>query len=368
MAINNIPLINLNGLKFNFIQGGMGVGISLSGLASAVSNEGGLGVIASVGIGSLKNLREENTYLGSYETINSQALRDEITQARRKTNGPIGVNIMHVLQNYSSLIKTAIDEKVEVIISGAGIPRDLPGYLSSNSKTKLIPIVSSRRVAEMIVTSWIRKYHYLPDAIIVEGPKSGGHQGYSFEELNNPEFVSNGLERRLSDVLDFLKSDEITAKIPVIVAGGVFYGGDIRKFNCLGATGVQMATRFVTTDECDADILFKQEYLNCTNEKDIVVIKSPVGLPGRAISNEFLEEVKAGKRFPISCDYGCLKTCNPCESPYCIANALGSAARGKLMDGFAFAGTNAWRCKDIVPVKQVVSKLDKEYNDNTRTF
>lgn len=355
----NIPLIELNDLKVKLFQGGMGVGISGAGLASAVANEGGLGVIASVG------LMESRGYSGNYVIESNRALRDEIRTARSKMNGNggLGVNIMHVLTNYSDLVKVALEENVDAIISGAGIPRDLPSYARElgNTHTKLIPIVSSAKLASMMCKSW-DKYNHLPDAIVVEGPKAGGHLGYSCEQLADSEFVSNGLESIVAEVIEAVKPYEIERKIPVIAGGGVFYGGDIKKFLTLGSAGVQMATRFVTTGECDADIRFKQEFLKA-NKEDIVIIRSPVGLPGRAIKNKFLEEVEAGMRTPIKCPYHCLKSCSPKDSPYCIARALVEAQRGQFENGYVFVGANAWRCKEdgIISVKNVFEKLNLEY-------
>ena len=216
----NIPLLEIGELKIKLIQGGMGVGISLAGLASAVANEGGAGIIAAVGIGAMKNRS------GSYSDINQEALREEIREARRKSNGVIGVNIMHALSDYKTLVKAAVEEKVDLIISGAGVPRDLPDYLNGKN-IKLIPIVSSAKLAGMICQSWSRRGH-LPDGIIVEGPKSGGHQGYSFENLANPEFVSSGLEKITSEVINLIKSNKETERIPIIAAGGIYDGGDIK--------------------------------------------------------------------------------------------------------------------------------------------
>lgn len=353
--VENIPKIKLGDLEFNLIQGGMGVGISMANLASAVANEGGAGIIASVGVGKLRGIS------GKYELANAQGLREEIRIARSKTKagGVIGVNIMHALSDYSSLVEAAVAENADIIISGAGIPRDLPSYLRSDSKTKLIPIVSSAKLAGMMCKAW-SKYDHLPDAIIVEGPKAGGHLGYSHEQLADPGFVSGGLEQIIPEVVQAVKPYETKNKIPVIAAGGIFYGGDIKKFIELGAAGVQMATRFVTTFECDADIKFKEAYLAC-KESDLRIIHSPVHMPGRAISNKFLEEVELGKKVPISCPYHCLKTCIPHESPYCIAKALVDAQKGIFNEGFVFCGYNAHLCREIVSVKQVFKDLDQEY-------
>src|SRR3989344_9374508 len=266
MVSTNIPLIKLgensgSELQFNFIQGGMGVGISQSGLASAVANEGGAGIIASVGLGALKGYfaelvrtnhyaisqayspeAKQEVYDQLYAISNQLALKDEIKIARQKSNRVIGVNIMHALTDYEFLVKAAIEAEADLIISGAGIPRDLPSYLNGG-KTKLVPIVSSARVADIICKSWQRLNH-LPDAIIVEGPKAGGHLGYSYEELANPEFVAHGLEKIVKEVIQVAKKFETSSKkIPVIAAGGIFYGGDICRMieNC-GAAGAQMAT------------------------------------------------------------------------------------------------------------------------------
>ena len=377
MTFNNIPQIKIGSLEINIIQGGMGVGISKHRLAAAVANEGGAGIIASVALclpddyateivrrktsefDSLSAEHKKILYEEAYILSNQLALRREIREARRKSNGVIGVNIMHALSNYASLVKTAIEEDIDMIISGAGIPKDLPSYLNGKN-TKLIPIVSSVRLAEMICKSWGRQGH-LPDAIIVEGPMAGGHLGYSREELANQEFVENGLERIVTEVVSAIKPFETDRRIPVIAAGGIYYGYDIKKFIDLGASGVQMATRFVTTFECDADEKFKQAYIDCKKE-DIRIIHSPVGMPGRAISNEFLERVESGERSSLNCTYHCLKSCNREEAPYCIAKSLVNAQQGKLLGGFVFAGLNAYRCKEIVSVKQVMEDLDIEYN------
>lgn len=351
----NIPLLEIGDRKIKLIQGGMGVGISGANLASAVANEGGLGVIAAVGLNDSKG------YTGSYKESSSGALIGEIKQARSKItgNGFLGVNIMHALSNYSELVQAAVEAEIDFIISGAGIPRDMPKYLTTDCKTKIIPIVSSGRLADMMCKSW-KMQGYLPDAIVVEGPKAGGHLGYSHEQLADNDFVEHGLERIIPEVIRAVMPYETERKIPVIAAGGIFYGGDIRKFLDLGASGVQMATRFVTTHECDADIRFKEAYLNCKKD-ELIIINSPVGMPGRAIRNRFLEEVAAGKRVPINCPYHCLKTCIPDESPYCIARALVEAKAGRFENGYVFCGSNAWRCNEIVSVKQMFEDINREY-------
>ncbi len=360
-------------LEVNIIQGGMGVGISLSGLASAVANCGGAGIIASVGLGPLKSYLEK--YGRDYIKANQVALRDEIREARKKSDGVIGVNIMHALSDYVSLVKTSVEENVDLIISGAGIPRDLPKYLNGKD-IKLIPIVSSARYSNLICTAWSKPGH-APNAIIVEGPKAGGHLAFKREQLDNPKYVENTLETIVKEVVE--QSKEFSRlhnlrEIPVIAAGGIYTGQDIKKALSWGAKGVQMATRFVCTDECDAHNNFKQAYLDA-NAEDLTIIKSPVGLPGRVIKNEFVEKIQAmektGEKYKFPCGFKCLKTCDFKKAPYCIANALVEAQQGDFSRGFAFAGTNAYKCTPetcldkngkFISVKTLTQRLSDEYN------
>ncbi|MCX7845069.1 MAG: nitronate monooxygenase, partial [Dictyoglomaceae bacterium] len=282
-----IPSLKIGDLvaRIPIIQGGMAVGISLSGLASAVAEEGGIGVIATAGIGML-----EHDFGNNFLEANIRALRKEIRKAREKTKGIIGVNIMVALTNFIDMVKTSIEEKVDIIFAGAGLPLDLPKYLTKESRTKLVPIVSSVRAARIIAKTWIDKFNYVPDAFVVEGPLAGGHLGFKKEELDDPNIT---LEERFKEVWKEIRvlEEKYDKEIPVIPAGGIFDGKDIVKFLKMGAAGVQMATRFVATEECDGDFRFKKAYLDAKKE-DIIVIKSPVGLPGRAIKNEFLESVE----------------------------------------------------------------------------
>jgi nitronate monooxygenase len=340
--------------KFPVIQGGMGIGVSLSGLAAAVANEGGIGVIATAGLG----LFEPDAYANYFEA-NIRALRKEIQKAREKTQGIIGVNIMVAVTNFADFVRTAIEEKIDIIFSGAGLPLNLPEYLKGSTHTKLVPIVSSGRAANIIIRKWTDKFNYVPDAIVVEGPKAGGHLGYKYDQLDDLNFA---LENILSDVLNVVNlfHEKSGIKIPVIAGGGIYTGADIKKFMDLGASGVQMGTRFVTTTECDASDAFKQMYINAS-EKDICIIKSPVGMPGRAIRNKFTMQVEAGEKIPFTCPYHCIITCDYVNSPYCIALALKNAHKGNLDNGFAFAGANAYRAKEIISVKELVKQIKKEY-------
>lgn len=336
------------------VQGGMGIGISLSGLASAVANEGGVGVISAAGIGML-----EADYYSNYLEANVRALRKEIQKARELTKGIIGVNIMVAMSNFEELVKTAIEEGIDVIFAGAGLPLNLPQFLTNACKTKIVPIVSSGRAARIIAKRWFEKYQYVPDAIVVEGPMAGGHLGFSLEQIDDSAFA---LENIVVDVINEMKVfEESAAKpIPVIAAGGIYTGADIYKFIKLGAAGVQMATRFVTTDECDASDGFKNTYIEAKKE-DIGIIQSPVGLPGRAIVNQFIRDIRSGAKKPFKCPYHCIRTCDYKNSPYCISIALMNAKKGNMQNGFAFAGANAYRAEKILSVRELISTLRKEY-------
>lgn len=332
----------------------MGVGISMSGLASAVANMGGIGIISTVGIGLI------NGHLGSnYRENNISALRNEIKKARKLTSGILGVNIMSVMSNFADIVQTSIEEGIDIIFSGAGLPLDLPKYRSENCKTKLVPIVSSARAASIICNKWKQNFNYLPDAIVVEGPKAGGHLGFKPEDLFDENYK---LENLLHDVLNVTKTvkEEHNKDIPVIAAGGIFSGYDMFKIMRIGASGVQLGTRFVATEECDASIEFKNTYINA-GEDDIKIIKSPVGMPGRTIFNQFLLEAEKGLRKPAFCNYHCLKSCNPKTTPYCIADALLSAYKGNFNNGFAFAGANVGKVFQISTVKIVFEELIREY-------
>ena len=340
--------------KIPIIQGGMAVGISLSKLASAVANEGGIGVIGAAMIG----MSEPDLYSNGQEA-NIRALKREIRRARARTRGILGVNIMVALTDYADLVKVSIDEGIDVIFAGAGLPLDLPGYLNSGSRTKLVPIISSERAAKIICKKWLSRFDYLPDALVVEGPMAGGHLGFKMEQINDPEFA---LEKIVPQVVEAVKPFEEAHQkdIPVIAAGGVYTGADIHKYLKMGAGGVQLGTRFVATHECDAALEFKQAYVNA-KAQDLVLIESPVGLPGRAVRSKFIEDVDLGMRKPFKCPYLCIKTCNYKESPYCISFALISAKRGNLNRGFAFAGANAHRVNEIISVKALIASLMQEY-------
>lgn len=336
------------------IQGGMGVGISMSKLASSVANEGGIGVVSAAGVGMFEEER-----IKDFNADNTFALTKEIRKAKEQTEGIIGVNIMVAMTNYKELVQSALDAEVDIIFSGAGLPLDLPALIKGNSHTKIVPIISSARAAKLISKRWISKYNYVPDAFVIEGPKAGGHLGFKEEQIDNNEY---SLEKIFIETKAVIESIEQThnKKIPIIVGGGIYTGEDIYKYMELGVDGVQMATRFVTTYECDASDAFKQTYIDAKQE-DIQLIKSPVGLPGRAIFNPYLKLVGEGKKHPFACPYDCIITCKKEDAPYCISLALYNAKIGKLSHGFAFAGTNAYLAKKIISVKQVFQSLLEEF-------
>lgn len=339
-------------IKTPVIQGGMGVGISLSGLASAVANEGGVGVISCAGLGLLYPKGK-----GSYPEKCISGLREEIHKARTKTEGIIGVNVMVALSNYADMVRTAIEEKIDVVFSGAGLPLDLPSYLTPESVTKLVPIVSSSRAAKVICDKWQKNYNYLPDAIVVEGPKAGGHLGFKKEQIQDQHYA---LEALIPEVVMIASSYKEQKQIPVIAAGGISTGEDIAHFMELGASGVQMGSIFVTTLECDASETFKEVYIH-SNPEDVLIIESPVGMPGRAIDGEFIHNVNNGLERPKSCSFHCIKTCDYTKSPYCIIKALYNAARGNMKKGYAFAGSNAFLAEKISSVKEVMATLEREF-------
>ena len=340
-------------IKLPVIQGGMGVGVSLSGLASAVANEGGVGVISCAGLGLIYHKSP-----GDYLSKCIYGLKEELRKAKEKTKGVVGVNIMVALTNYADMVKTSIAEKVDVIFAGAGLPFDLPSYLTPDSETKLVPIVSSPRAAKIICDKWKNNYNYLPDAIVVEGPKAGGHLGFKVDQISDENY---SLEHIVPEILQVASQYESEKKIPVIVAGGISTGEDILHFMEMGVSGVQMGTIFVTTEECDASPEFKKVFVDA-REEDLRIIQSPVGMPGRAIDGEFIKSVSEGKEVPKSCPFHCIKTCNYEKSPYCIVQALYQAARGNLKKGYAFSGMNVHLTQKISSVREVIANLKAEFS------
>ena len=337
------------------VQGGMGVGISLSRLAAAVAREGGIGVIAANAIGMT-----EADYYDDPVAANVRALRREIREARRSSTGLIGVNIMVAVDCFHRLLETAVEERADILFLGPGLPiKGIPVRAIRDAGVRVVPIVSSGRAVRLIYKAWEKHYDDIPDGAVVEGPRAGGHLGFKPEQIDHPDFQ---LERLVPEVVEALA--EFGARwnrpLPVIAAGGIFNGEDIHRVLERGASGVQLGTRFVATHECDADLRFKQAYLAC-REEDILIIQSPVGMPGRAIRGSFLEAIARGDKKVFRCPSRCLESCGAGKARYCISEALDSARRGDLENGFAFCGANANRVEAIVPVKQLIAGLKQGF-------
>lgn len=336
------------------VQGGMGVGISLSSLSSAVANQGGVGIIAANGIGMI-----EPDYFKDGRAANIRGLRNEIRKAKAQSDGIIGVNIMVALEDFQELMLTAIEEKVDLVVLGAGLPiKNIPVAQLHQAGVQVVPIVSSARAASLIFSMWKRIYHDVPDAIVVEGPKAGGHLGVAQKDLEDEAYSLETVVPQVKEVIAPYR-EEFDKHIPIIAGGGIFTGEDIYNIMNLGADGVQMGTRFAATDECDADIRFKEAIVACSQE-DIGIIKSPVGLPGRAIINGFLTSTTERKR-TFSCPWQCLAGCQAEESNYCISMALNNARKGNLKSGFVFVGSNAHRVLDIKSVGDLIGELKHQY-------
>ena len=335
------------------IQGGMGIGVSRSCLAAAVANQGGIGILSGVQMGFMEPDFRQNPH-----KANLRAMIAEIRKARLLSpNGIIGINFLVAMNHYKEMVRAAVEEGIDLIISGAGLPSDLPA-LVEGFKTKIAPIVSSGKAAQVISKLWERHYNRAPDMVVVEGPEAGGHLGFSPETLrgdSKPDLLAI-----VGDVIKALApyAEKAQRQIPVIAAGGIYNGADIARCIGAGASGVQIATRFIATEECDADIKFKQACLDA-REDDIVIIDSPVGMPGRALNNTFIKNLE-NKAEPIRGCYLCLKGCNPVVAPYCISNALISAVKGAVNDGVVFVGSNAWRLDKITSVKALMEELVQE--------
>ena len=355
------------------IQGGMGVGISLSSLAGAVAKAGGIGIISTAQIGF-----KDHDFGKNPMAANLRAIHSELKKAREKApQGVLGFNIMVATKEYASYVKEAVKAGADVIISGAGLPIDMPKFVAEaenenggsekkERRTMIAPIVSSVKSALVICRMWDRKYHTAPDFVVVEGPCAGGHLGFSREQLAElgadtdhvaETFDEPAYDKEIRGIIETVKSfaEKYKKHIPVITAGGIFDHKDVLHQFALGAEGIQAATRFVTTEECDADIAYKEAYINA-KEEDIVIVKSPVGMPGRAIKNKFLERVAQGPVKVERC-FRCLEHCNPAETPYCITKALINAAEGKIDEALLFCGSNAYRCEKIETVPEVMAAL-----------
>lgn len=332
------------------VQGGMGIGVSLSGLAGAVAREGGIGVISAAQIG----YREPDFTRNTIEA-NLRAIEKEIKKAKDIAKGGIlGMNIMTKGYNYEIYAKKAAQSGIDIIFSGAGLPADLPVCVEG-TKTKIAPIIGSPKAARVLLKLWDRHHHRTADMVVIEGPKAGGHLGYTREEVKLHE--SDGYEKEITEILAVIRGfeEKFKKKIPVIFGGGVFTKEDIKRYLSLGLSGVQMGTRFVATEECDAARSFKEMYVKAKKE-DITIVQSPVHMPGRALLNPFVKRIMQKREDVRSC-FHCLKTCDPHTTPYCITMALIRAARGDVDNALVFCGANAYRIKEITTVHNLIHEL-----------
>lgn len=336
--------------KIPLIQGGMGVGVSLSKLAGAVAKAGGIGIISTAQIGYREPDYEKNPV-----EANLRAVETEIKKAKELAEGGIvGVNIMVATRYYERYVEAACKAGADLIISGAGLPVDLP-KLTEEYDVKIAPIVSSVKSASVILKMWEHKYNRLPDLVVIEGPKAGGHLGFKPEEVET--ITEDAYKEEIRGIMKVVNTyaEKRDCKIPIVVAGGISTADKVAEVMELGADGVQVASRFVTTYECDASKEFKDAYLNA-KEEDIIIVKSPVGMPGRAIRNKFIEATKNGVQ-PIKKCYQCIKGCQAKDIPYCITKALVNSVKGNVDEGLVFCGADVWRQNKMQSVQEVMDEL-----------
>lgn len=340
-------------IKKPILQGGMGIGVSLGNLAGAVAREGGIGVISAAQIGF-----QEADFWKYPKEANLRAIKKEYEKARQiAPEGVIGFNLMVAMRGYEEYVKAAVQAGADIIISGAGLPLTLPA-LVQGSQTKIAPIVSTEKATNVILRYWEKKYKRTADLVIIEGPKAGGHLGFDREQI--ARFDSCTYDEEIKKILSVIKmyEEKFQTKIPVVLAGGIATCEDAEHAFLLGADAIQVASRFVTTEECDADVRYKEMYLKAKQE-EITIVQSPVGMPGRAIANAFIKKVQEGKTFPPENCTGCLLKCTRAEIPYCITQALINAVTGNVEEGLIFCGENAWKAEKIETVKEVIDSLLK---------
>jgi len=341
-------------IEVPIIQGGMGIGVSLSNLAIAVMNEGGVGTISGAQPG-YKN-KEFFRSPGRSYAYNEEALRKEIKTI--KENTPEGsflmVNALSVGTDYEHLTRVVAEAGADAIVSGAGLPIELPEFTKGTDCAN-IPIVANSRVLNIIIRRWEKKYNVLPDAVVIEGPLAGGHLGIKYEEIESHEENATPLEERLKDVLEYMEKKGYD--FPVFVAGGVYTHEDVKKFVELGADGVQLGTRFIATHECDAAESFKQKFVDAKKE-DVVYVKSPVGYPARALRNALTDRMQEGNIMPTAC-VNCVLPCpgKHEDTPYCISEFLVKSVEGDAENGLVFTGANGWKIDKIMSVHELFQEL-----------
>ena len=346
--------------RYPIIQGGMGIRISGATLAAAVANAGGIGIVSAVALGLNSPYFDAKRRRGKFFAANRLALIDELKQARALSpEGIMGINSMVAARDHETLVRTAAENGANLVISGAGLPLKLPLYTADYPDVALVPIISTVRAARLICRKWERQYGRLPDAFVVENPKkAGGHLGAKIEELNRPGLSATQV---IPELVDYLRN-ELGEAIPAIAAGGIWDRADIDRALALGASGVQLGTRFITTEECDADRRYKEFHLNAKPD-DVTIVPSPVGMPGRVLRNPFVEKVLAGSpELKTRCLANCLSVCKyrDTQQSYCIVQALDKAARGDVDNGLIFAGSNAGRADRMVTVAELMAELTAE--------
>ena len=332
------------------IQGGMGIGVSLSSLAGAVAKNGGIGILSAAQIGF-----REPDFARDPHKANLRALKKEIQRAKEIAGqGIIGVNIMVAMKNYADYVRCCVDNAVDLIISGAGLPTDLPKIVEG-SQVKIAPIVSTAKAARVLLKLWSKRFDRTADMLVIEGPLAGGHLGFSLEDLK--KYETENYDDEIRAILGIVKEyeEKYQKDIPVVFAGGVYDKKDIEHYMNLGCAGVQMATRFVVTEECDVDQKFKEAYVQAKAE-DVVLTASPVGMPGRALNTKMLAQSKLEKLTPTAC-YQCLSDCDIPNIPYCITSALMAAAKGDVDRALLFCGATVDRIDRITTVKELMDEL-----------
>lgn len=338
-------------IDYPIIQGGMGVGISLGNLSGHIAKNGAMGVISMVGIGYM-----EDDFYKDTPMANKRSFKREIKKARQIAdgNGLIGVNIMHALTDFDSMVQMAVEEDVDFIISGAGLPLNLPEIVGDKD-ILIAPIVSSLKALKLIIKIWTKRYNRLPDFLVIEGKDAGGHLGFKLKDLED----NKKLEDIVIEIIDYLNEENLDIK--VFVAGSVYDGYDLKKYRDLGAFGIQIGTRFIATEECDASYEFKEMIKNGKSE-DLTIIKSPAGMPARALNNKFIDRINKERVLSKRC-INCLKTCNPRETDFCISDALINSVKGDMENGLIFSGANIDKIDKITNVDNIIDEIVREWKD-----
>lgn len=347
----NTILVGERQLKYPILQGGMGIGVSLHNLAGAVAKEGAIGMISAAQIGF-----REPDFDQSPLRANLRAMQKEFKLAKKiSSNGIIGFNIMTAMKDYEKYVKEAVKIGADLIVSGAGLPIDLPQYVKETN-TKIAPIVSTEKAAKLLLKYWQKKYNRTADLMVIEGPMAGGHLGFHREEIARMDKEKYELEIQKIIVEVRKYEQKYATKIPVFLAGGIWNAEDYKWALKLGAEGIQVGSRFVTTMECDASLAYKNAYIRAKKE-DIGIIQSPVGMPGRAIINSFIKKVNQGEKFPCRHCHLCMKKCNPQTMAYCITDALIRAVEGDVENGLVFCGEKIDQIEKIETVQEVIASF-----------